>query len=64
MGIKIIYKLAGIGILTASVNQLLKLYGKDDIATITTLAGSIIALIEILDMLKQLFSTINSLFNF
>lgn len=64
MSIKIIYKLAGIGILTSVVNQILKLSGKDDIATITTLAGSIIALIEILNMIKELFSTVNSLFNF
>ena len=64
MSIKIIYKLAGIGILTAAVNQLLKLYGKDDIATITTLAGSIVALLEILGLIKELFSTINTLFNF
>ena len=64
MSIKIIYKLAGIGILTAFVNHILKLAGKDEIATITTLAGSIIALLEIINMLRTLFNTINSLFEF
>lgn len=64
MSIKIIYKLAGIGILTSIVNHILKLSGKEEIATITTLAGSIIALVEILDMIKKLFESVSSIFNF
>ena len=64
MGIQIIYKLAGIGILTAIVNQILKLSGKEEIATLTTLAGVIVALVEILEMIKNLFSAVNSIFSF
>lgn len=64
MNIKIIYKLAGIGLLTAIVAQILKLSGKDEIATISTLAGCVIALMEILSLIKNLFETFNTLFNF
>ena len=64
MNIKIIYKLAGIGIITAIVGQILKLSGKDEIATITTLAGCVIALMEILNLIRNLFDSLNSLFNF
>ena len=64
MDIKIIYKLAGIGILTSIVNQVLKLSGKDEIATITTLAGCIMCLLEILALIKQLFDMVNSIFRF
>ena len=37
-----IFKIASIGILTAVVNQILKYAGKDEIATLTPLAGVIV----------------------
>ena len=55
-------KIAGIGILIAVVNQVLKYIGKDEIATFTTLAGVIIVLIMVLDMVANLFDTVKSLF--
>ena len=60
----IIFKIAGIGILTAVVNQVLKYAGKDEIATLTTLAGVIIVLLMVVDMISDLFSTVKNLFNF
>lgn len=47
MGIDIILKIAGIGILVAVACQLLKQTGRDDIAMITALAGIIIALMMV-----------------
>ena len=64
MSIQILYKLAGIGILTAIVNQILKISGKDELTTITTLAGVIVALFEILNLIKELFNQVNSIFYF
>lgn len=60
----IILKIAGIGVLTAVVNQVLKYAGKDEIATLTTLAGVIIVLLMVVDMISDLFSTVKNLFNF
>ena len=62
MEIELILKIAGIGILIAVVNQVLKYVGKDEIATFTTLAGVIIVLIMVLDMVANLFDTVKSLF--
>ena len=64
MGIDIIFKIAAVGILTAVVGQVLKHTGKDEIAMITTLAGLIIALLMVLDLIVQLFNTVKTLFNF
>lgn len=64
MGIDIIFKIAAVGILTAVVGQVLKHTGKDEIAMITTLAGIIIALLMVLDLIVQLFDTVKTLFNF
>ncbi len=64
MGIDIIFKIAAVGILTAVVGQVLKHSGKDEIATLTTLAGLIISLLMVLNLIVTLFDTVKSLFIF
>ncbi len=59
---EIIFKLAGIGIITSMVNQILKHFGKEEIASITTLAGLVISLLVVIDLVEQLFTTIKNLF--
>ncbi len=63
MGVEIIFKIAGIGIVVAIIAQVLKQAGKDEIATLTTLAGLVIVLFMIVDMVSELFSTVQGLFN-
>ncbi|MDD3831940.1 MAG: stage III sporulation protein AC [Clostridia bacterium] len=64
MDISIIYKIAAIGLLTAVISMLLKKVGKEEIATLVTIAGLILSLIIVLDMVFHLFSSIQSLFDF
>lgn len=64
MGIDVLFKIATIGILTAVINQILKHSGKDEIAMLTTLAGVIIVLFMVVDMISELFSTVKNLFVF
>ena len=64
MDVSIIFKIAAVGILTAIVNQVLKKTDKDEIATLTTLAGLIIVLFMVVEMVSQLFDTLKSLFTF
>jgi stage III sporulation protein AC len=64
MSVEIIFKIAGIGILTAVVGQVLKQSGKDEIATLTTLAGLVIVLLMVLDLITNLFSTVKTMFDF
>ena len=63
MGIDIIFKIAAIGILTAVTNQVLKYAGKDEIATLTTLAGVVIVLFMVVSMISELFTTVKNLFS-
>ena len=58
----IIFKIAAIGILTAVVAQILKNIGKDEIATIGTLAGVVVVLLMVLNMISELFETVKQLF--
>ena len=61
---EIIFKLAGIGLITSIVNQILKYCGKEEIASITTLAGLIISLLMIVNLVQDLFNTVKALFIF
>ena len=62
MGIEIVLKIAGVGILVAAACQLLKQTGRDDIAMITALAGLIIVLTMVIGLISTLFSKIRSVF--
>ena len=62
MDIDIIFKIAAIGVLTAIINQVLKMAGKEEIATIVTLAGVIIVLFSVVSMISELFTTVKTLF--
>lgn len=64
MDIEIIFKIAAIGILTAIVGQILKQTGKEEISTMATLAGLIIVLLMVLNMIGDLFTAIKTLFSF
>ncbi len=63
MGVDIIFKIAAIGILTAVIGQILQHQGKSEIATLSTLAGLVIVLVMVLNMVSGLFDTIKDLFN-
>lgn len=62
MDISIIFKIAAVGLLTAIVNQVLKKADKEEIATLTTLAGLVIVLLMVVDLIAQLFDTLQTIF--
>ena len=64
MEVDLIIKIAGIGILTGIVSQILKHTGKDDIAVLATLAGIIVVLMLILNMVSDLFTSFKNIFGF
>ena len=49
---EIIFKLAGIGLITSIVNQILKYCGKEEIAHVTTLAGLIVCLLMVIGLVN------------
>ena len=62
MDLSIIFKIAAVGLITAVINQVLKRADKDEIATIVTLAGLVIVLIMIINMIGHLFDTLKTVF--
>jgi len=63
MGVDLIFKIAGVGILVAVVTQLLKQSGRDEIATIAAIAGLVIGLLMVLDLMGDLFDTVRQVFD-
>ena len=63
MEIEVIFKIAAIGILTAVVGQILQHQGKGEIATLATLAGLVLVLVTVMNMVSGLFETMKGLFN-
>ena len=51
MDISIIFKIAGVGLVTIVVSQILQHSGKGEIATLTNLAGLVIVLAMVLNMI-------------
>ena len=62
MGLDLIFKIAGIGIIVAILNPLLTKAGRDEQATLVTIAGVIIAMVLISGEIKDLFNTLRALF--
>ena len=62
MNVELIFKIAAIGIIVAILNQLLSKSGRDEQATMVTLAGLVVVLIVIVQEIAYLFETIKSLF--
>lgn len=63
MQIDIIFKIAAVGIIVTIVCQILKKSDRDDIATIVSLAGLIIVLAVVIDMVADLFDSVHSIFD-
>ncbi len=62
MDISIIFKLAAIGIIITVVCQVLKKSDREDISTVVSIVGLVIALTVAVTMIGDLFDTIQSIF--
>ncbi len=62
MGVEVIIRIAGIGILVAVACQLLKQSGRDEMAMITALAGLIIVLTMVIGLIGTLFDNVRGIF--
>ena len=63
MDIDLIFKIAAIGILIAILNVLLTKAGREEMATMTTIAGLIIVLLMVVDLVSNLFDSVRRIFN-
>lgn len=63
MNIDLVFKIAAIGMLIAVLNILLKNMGRDEIATLVTIAGLVVVLLMVVDLVSNLFDSVKRIFN-
>ena len=64
MEIDLIFKIAAIGIIVSILNQVLSRTGREEQATLTTLAGVIVVLMMVAQKIAELFVLVKRLFGF
>ena len=62
MSVNLIFKIAAVGILISVISQVLKHNGREDQASLASLAGLILVLFWLVPYISELFETIKSLF--
>ena len=58
----LLFKIAGAGIILVIIDKVLKSSGKDDIATIANIAGVVIILMMVINLIVKLFTTVKTMF--
>lgn len=64
MEIDLIFKIAAIGIIVSILNQVLSRSGREEQATMTTLAGLVVVLMMLSQKIAELFNLVKTLFQF
>lgn len=64
MEIDLIFKIAAIGIIVSILNQVLSRSGREEQATMTTLAGLVVVLMMLAQKIAELFNLVKTLFQF
>ena len=62
MDVDLIFKIAAIAILVSVLNQVLSRSGRDEQATMTTLAGLVVVLMMVVQQISGLFELVKNLF--
>ena len=64
MEIDLIFKIAAVGIIVSILNQVLVRSGREEQATMTTLAGLVVVLMILVQKIAELFDLVQALFQF
>ena len=64
MDIDLIFKIAAVGIIVSILNQVLSRSGREEQATMTSLAGLVVVLMILAQKIAELFDLVKDLFQF
>ena len=64
MEIDLIFKIAAVGMIVSILKQVLSRSGRDEQATMTTLAGLVVVLMIVAQKIADLFDLVKTLFDF
>ena len=61
LDIQLIFKIAGVSILVIILDKILKSSGKDDYAVVTNLAGIVVILMMVINLINKLFNAVKTM---
>ena len=64
MDVELIFKIAAVGMIVSILSQVLSRSGRDEQATMTTLAGLVVVLMILSQEIAELFGLVKRLFDF
>ena len=64
MDIDLIFKIAAVGIIVSILNQVLVRSGREEQATMTSLAGLVVVLMIVVQRIAEMFDLVKTLFRF
>ena len=64
MEIDLVFRIAALGIIVSILNQVLARSGREEQATMTTLAGLVVVLMMVAQKIAELFDLVKALFQF
>ena len=63
MTVDVVFKIAAIGILVAVLSQVLNRAGREDMAMLMTLAGLIVVLVMVVNLISDFFGSVRAIFS-
>ena len=60
--VDLLFKLAGLGVAVAVISQVLNRAGREELGTLVTVAGMIIGLLLVVNLISDLLSSLKSIF--
>lgn len=63
MDVDLVFRIAAFGIMISVVGQLLKNAGREDIATLATLAGLVVVIMYVVGLMSDFFSSVRQMFS-
>lgn len=61
--VDLLFKLAGLGVAVAVLSQVLNRAGREELGTLVTVAGLVIALFLVVNLVSDLFTSLKNLFS-
>ena len=63
MQVQVLLQIAGIGLLVTVISQILNKAGREDLSSLTAIAGLVIVLVMVIRMVGQLLSDVQAIFH-
>ena len=62
LDVSLLFKMAAISLIVVILDKILKTSGKEELAVVTNIAGTVIILLMVIDLINKLFISVKTMF--